>query len=383
MAKNAMQKLYDEQKQSPWLDYIRRDMLNDGRLKQYIERDGIRGVTANPTIFEKAVGAGSDYDAQITQLLRDGVKRDELFEHIAVADITSACDIMRPVYDTSGGNDGFVSIEVSPDKAFQTQPSIDEAKRWWSIIDRPNLMVKIPATDEGIPAIEECIAAGLNINITLIFSLDFYAQVMEAYLRGLERRIEGGLAVNDSNSVASFFVSRVDTAADKLIEAKIASATTDAERAKLQALLGRVAVANAKVAYRRFRETFSGPRWTKLQTEGAKLQRPLWASTGTKNPAYSDILYIEELIGPDTVNTMPPDTIDAFRDHGVVRCTIDENYDEAERVLRDLDAAGVSIDEITDALQEEGVKSFSKSFLAISETTMRKADEISKKVSAA
>lgn len=383
MAKNAMQQLYDEQKQSPWLDYIRRDMLNDGRLKQYIERDGIRGITANPTIFEKAIGAGNDYDVQIAQLLRDGVNRDELFEHIAVADIGSACDILRPVYDASGGNDGFVSIEVSPDKAFQTQPSIDEAKRWWSIIDRPNLMVKIPATEEGLPAIEECIAAGLNINITLIFSLDFYARVMEAYLRGLERRIEGGLAINDANSVASFFVSRVDTAADKLIEAKLASAKSDAERAKLQALLGRVAVANAKVAYRRFRETFSGARWTKLSTEGAKLQRPLWASTGTKNPAYSDILYIEELIGPDTVNTMPPDTIDAFRDHGVVRCTIDENYDEAERVLKDLKATGVSIDEITDTLQAEGVKSFSKSFLAINETTQRKADEISKKVSAA
>jgi transaldolase/glucose-6-phosphate isomerase len=242
--------------------------------------------------------------------------------------------------------------------------------------------VKIPATDEGVPAIEECLFAGVNINITLIFAIDFYERVMEAYLRALERRVEAGLDLRNTNSVASFFVSRVDTAADKRIEAKIEQANSDADKTRLRALLGKSAVANAKVAYRRFQETFGSERFKKLQAQGAKVQRPLWASTGTKNPAYSDILYVQELIGPDTVNTMPPQTIDAFRDHGVVRRTIDEGYDAAERVLSDLAAAGISIDEITDELQAEGVKLFSDSFNKIFETVERKSEEM-KKASAA
>jgi transaldolase len=375
---NAVRELYEKQRQSPWLDYIRRDMLKDGTLARYVSEDGIRGVTANPTIFEKAIGAGTDYDEQIRKLLRDGVRAADLFEPIAVSDLHDATSILRPVFDSSGGGDGFVSIEVSPDKAFHTQDTIEEAKRWWSLVDRPNLFVKIPATDQGVPAIEECLFQGVNINITLIFAISFYERVMEAYLRALERRADAGLPLESVNSVASFFVSRVDTSADKRIESKIESATSDGEREKLRGLLGRTAVANAKVAYHRFLETFGTERFKKLQAKGAKVQRPLWASTGTKNPTYSDIVYVQELIGPDTVNTMPPQTIDAFRDHGVVRRTIDEDYSAAERVLRDLADVGISIDEITDELQADGVELFSASFRKIGETTAQKADEIMK-----
>jgi transaldolase len=379
---NPVRDLYEKERQSPWLDYIRRNTLRDGTLARYVREDGIRGVTANPTIFEKAIGAGSDYDEQIRQLLRDGVAPGDLFEPIAIADIGAALEILRPVYDNSGGGDGFVSIEVSPEKAFHTADTIEEAKRWWALIDRPNLFVKIPATEEGLPAIEECLYEGVNINITLIFAIEFYERVMEAYLRALERRVDAGRPIDAISSVASFFVSRVDTAADKRIESKIAAASSEAERQRLRRLLGRSAVANAKVAYRRFLDTFSGPRFKRLQAKGAKLQRPLWASTGTKNPAYSDIVYVQELIGPDTVNTMPTQTIDAFRDHGVVRRTIDEGYDEAERVLAELAAAGISMREITDELQAEGVELFSASFRQIAETVTRKAGEIMK-VSAA
>jgi transaldolase/glucose-6-phosphate isomerase len=378
-----MQELYEKQKQAPWLDYIRRDMLHNGRLRRYVEEDGIRGVTANPTIFEKAIGAGTDYDEQIAQLLRQGATPADLFEHIAVTDIRDATDILRPVFDASGGTDGFVSIEVSPDKAFETRQTIDEAKRWWSLIDRPNLLVKIPATDDGVPAIEECLFAGVNINITLIFAIEFYGRVIEAYLRALERRAEAGLGLKDINSVASFFVSRVDSAADKRIEAKLKVASSEAERGMLGSLRGKIAVANAKVAYRRFLDVFESERFKKLAKLGAKVQRPLWASTGTKNDAYSDILYVQELIGPNTVNTMPPQTIDAFRDHGIVRRTIDENYGDAERALCDLADAGISIDEITDELQADGVKLFADSFRKISETIAGKAGQMKKNASAA
>lgn len=379
---NPVRELYDLQGQSPWLDYIRRDMLLDGGLKRYIEEDGIRGVTANPTIFEKAIGAGTDYDEQITQLLRDGVAPTDLFEPLAVHDITLAADLLRPVYDESGGGDGFVSIEVSPEKAFQTQETIDEAKHWWSVVGRPNLMVKIPATEEGLPAIEECIAAGLNINITLIFSLEFYKRVMEAYIRGLERRAEAGGDLAASNSVASFFISRVDTATDKLLEAKIAAAApADAE--KLRGLLGTVANANAKLAYGLFKQVFESQRFGALKAKGARVQRPLWASTGTKNPAYSDVLYVSELIGPDTVNTMPPATIDAFRDHGVVVRSIDARYDDAVRIAQDLADAGIPIDEVTSQLQAEGVEAFSKSFSGIQATIDKKVAEIKQRASAA
>lgn len=380
---NSMVELYNKQRQAPWLDFIRRNMLHDGGMKRYIEEDGIRGVTANPTIFAQAIGAGDDYDAQISELARKGVAPADMFEQIAIDDIRAAADLLRPVYKDSNGGDGYVSIEVSPDKAFQTQATIDEAKRWWANIDRPNLLIKIPATNEGIPAIEECIAEGININITLIFAISFYEKVMEAYIRGLERRLADGQKIDRLHSVASFFVSRVDTATDKRIEAKLAAASAEGDRAKLQSLLGKAAVANAKIAYERFLAVFGADRFKKLSTAGAHSQRPLWASTGTKNKAYSDILYIQELIGPDTVNTMPPATIEAFRDHGVARRTIDSGVAEAHAVMRDLAAAGISIDEVTDELQREGVEAFSKSFQQINETTAEKASMLKAKAGAA
>ena len=379
---DSLVELYDKQGQSPWLDFIRRNMLHDGGLRRYVEEGGIRGVTANPTIFAQAIGAGDDYDAQIAELSKQGVAPHDMFEAIALDDIRAAADILRPVYD-AGGNDGFVSIEVSPEKAFQTQPTIDEAKRWWSLIDRPNLMVKIPATNEGIPAIEECTAAGLNINITLIFAIEFYERVMEAYIRGIERRVATGQDVRTSNSVASFFVSRVDTAVDKQLDAKIAAATSDTDRQHLESLLGKAAVANAKIAYERFQAVFGSERFKKLQAAGAQVQRPLWASTGTKNKAYSDILYIQELIGPDTVNTMPPATIDAFRDHGVARRTIDEGIPAAHKVMTDLAAAGVAIDQVTADLQRDGVEAFTKSFSEIAATAEKKASVLKTKAGAA
>ncbi len=380
---NSLVELFAKQGQSPWLDFIRRNMLADGGLRRYVEQDGIRGVTANPTIFAQAIGAGDDYDTQIEDLLRQGVDVGDLFEPIAAQDIRHACDTLRPVFDSSGGADGFVSIEVSPAKAFETQATIDEAKRWWKLIDRPNLLVKIPATEQGLPAIEECLAAGVSINITLIFAIEFYERVMEAYLRALERRAAANEDLAPVNSVASFFVSRVDTAADKRLEAKIAGAGSEAERARLQGLLGKIAVANAKIAYARFLEVFGQKRFQDLKARGAKVQRPLWASTGTKNAAYSDIMYVQELIGPDTVNTMPPKTIDAFRDHGVVRRTVDDGVAEARRHFAALADAGISIVEITDTLQKEGVDAFTRSFDEIQATIAEKADQIRKKVSAA
>ncbi len=364
--------LYEKQGQSPWLDFIRRNMLNDGGMQRFVD-SGIRGVTANPTIFAQAIGAGDDYDEQIAELVKQGVAPRDMFEHIALRDIQHACDILRPVFDASGGADGFVSIEVSPEMAYNTKGTVDEAKRWWAAIDRPNLLVKIPATIEGMPAIEECLAAGVSINITLIFAISFYEQVMEAYLCALERRLAEGKDLASINSVASFFVSRVDTAADKLIEDKIAAAGSGGEKDSLRALLGKAANANAKVAYQRFLQVFGGARFAKLKTAGAKVQRPLWASTGTKNKAYSDVLYVDHLIGPDTVNTLPLATIEAFENHGVVQRTIDNTVQDATDLLNGLAAAGISLDAITDKLQKDGVESFSKSFEEIADITAKKA----------
>jgi transaldolase/glucose-6-phosphate isomerase len=380
---NPMVELYERERQSPWLDFIRRNMLNDGGLARYRDEDGIRGVTANPTIFAQAIGAGDDYDDQIAAMVRQGIEPRQMFEQIAVMDLRAACDILRPVFDSSGGSDGFVSIEVSPEKAFHTDDTIEEAKRWWRLVERPNLLVKIPATNEGVPAIEECLAAGVNINITLIFAIDFYEDVMEAYIRALERRHRDGATLTTVNSVASFFVSRVDTAVDKLLDERIASAGDDAARTRLESLKGKAAVANARIAYQRFLEMFGGDRFARLRDAGARVQRPLWASTGTKNKAYSDILYVDELIGPDTVNTMPPATIDAFRDHGTVRRTLDQNVDEARRVMSDLADVGISIDDVTDKLQADGVEAFSKSFAEITDTVTQKAEQIRTRVGAA
>src|SRR6266852_844351 len=324
--------------QSVWYDQMERRLITTGALKKMIEQDDLRGMTSNPTIFEKAIGGSEDYDAQLRQLAGQNKSRDEIYDELVLKDISDAAAIFGPVYDRTDRTDGFISIEVSPALANDTQGTIAEAKRLFGRLKRSNVMVKIPGTPAGIPAIEESLFNGVNINITLLFSNDVYGQVMEAYLRGLERRVEKGQAIDHIRSVASFFVSRIDTMADKQIEAKLKQ-TGDRE---LESLLGKVAIANARMAYQQFKKVFASPRFQKLRAKGANVQRPLWASTGTRNPKYSDVLYVEPLIAPDTVNTLPPATYQAFKDHGKVRITIEENLDEAREVLRKFEQKGFS-----------------------------------------
>src|SRR5438105_206211 len=354
--------------QSVWFDQMERKLVTTGRLQQMIDQDDLRGLTSNPTIFEKAIAGSEDYDAQLRELAAQNKSRDEIYDELVLTDIADAADVFRPAYDRNNGDDGFVSIEVLPTIAADTKATIAEAKRLFARLNRPNVMVKIPATPEGIPAIEESLAAGININITLIFSNDVYKQVMEAYLRALERRVEQNLPIEHLNSVASFFVSRIDTQADKQLEAKLK------DDPSLDPLLGKIAISNAKLAYREFKRVFSGDRWDRLRAKGGKVQRPLWASTGTKNPKYSDVLYLESLIGPHTVNTVPPATYDAFKDHGKVRLTLEENVDEAQRIIDDFHAKGFSLKAITDKLTEDGVKSFSESFESLMTTIEARRD---------
>ena len=363
-ADNPIKALFTEG-QSVWLDDISRQMLREGKLQQQVEQVGIRGVTSNPTIFEKAIASGNAYDDAVMELLRHDKSAPEIFEAVEVEDIRDACDVLRPIYDQSGGRDGFVSIEVSPGAARDAEGTRVEARRLWTSVDRPNLMVKIPGTLEGAAVVEEMLAEGLNINITLLFSIASYERVANAYVAALEQRHAAGQPVDRVASVASFFVSRVDALVDKLVEEKIGQTDDTARQETMRAVLGKVAVANAKLAYAKFQEIFEGPRFAPLREAGAAVQRPLWASTGTKNPAYSDVLYVEELIGPDTVNTMPGKTIEAFLDHGQVRRTVDQNVDAARQTMRDLEATGVSIDEVTAQLEEEGIASFTKSFDAL------------------
>jgi transaldolase len=340
-------------------------MLESGTLTRYIRDDGITGVTANPTIFEKAIADGHDYDRSIRELARKGAAPAEIYETLAIADVGNAADILRPVYDRSGGTDGFASIEVSPDLANDTEATLVEARRFWSELHRPNVLIKVPATPAGIPAIERLIGEGINVNITLIFAVEVYDQVMDAYLRGLERRSREGEQLDNVASVASFFVSRVDTLVDKLLEEK-AGAAGGQEPARLT---GKAAVANAKVAYEHFERVWSSPRSTGLAEKGAQVQRPLWASTSTKNPRYPDTLYVEPLIGRDTVNTMTLDTIEAIRDHGVVACgSILQGRAEAHQVLDELEKTGISIKAVTDQLTVEGVQKFSKSLHRLLDT---------------
>jgi transaldolase len=349
-----MNRLKEIQKygQSIWLDYIRRDMLLNGKLEMMIEEDGISGVTSNPTIFEKAINSSNDYDEALMTLLESdpNINTERIFENLAISDIHMAADILRHVYDRTGGIDGYVSMEISPRLARDTESTISEVERLWKTIDRPNLMVKVPATSEGIPAIEALISEGININATLMFSVAHYNAVSEAYISGLERCSDP----NRVASVASFFVSRVDTAVDRALEDL---GTDDA-----MALRGRVAIANAKMAYQRFHEVFSSVLFSALQQNGARFQRVLWGSTGTKNPAYSDVYYMEELMGPDTVNTVPPATLDAFRAHGDTKDTLDKGLDEAEETIRQLKALGIDLDAVTEQLQVEGVAAFSDSY---------------------
>jgi transaldolase/glucose-6-phosphate isomerase len=360
--------------QSVWFDQMERRLISTGKLQTMIDEDDLRGLTSNPTIFEKAIAGSEDYDAQLNELASQNKSRDEIYDELVLEDIRNAADVFRPVYDRTDGADGFVSIEVSPTLARNTQGTIDEAKRLFGLLGRPNVMIKIPATPEGIPAIEQTIANGINDNITLIFSNDVYREVMEAYLRGLERRVAENQPIGDIASVASFFVSRIDTQADKQIEAKLQATTDAAERAELESLLGKVAISNAKLAYVTFRETFAAPRFTKLRDLGAKVQRPLWASTGTKNPKYSDVYYVESLVGADTVDTVPPATYDAFRDHGKVRLSLEEHVDEARRVIDTFHANGFRLDDITKKLTEEGVTSFSGSFTTLGSTIEARRD---------
>ncbi|MCU1347144.1 MAG: glucose-6-phosphate isomerase, partial [Acidobacteria bacterium] len=356
--------------QSVWYDQMERRLVSSGKLQKMIDEDDLRGLTSNPTIFEKAIAGSEDYDAQLRELAAQNKTRDEIYDELVLQDIEHAADVFRPVYDRNGGGDGFVSIEVSPTLARNTQGTIDEAKRLFTRLGRPNVMIKIPATPEGIPAIEETIANGINVNITLIFSNDVYQQVMDAYIRGLERRAAQNLPIGDIASVASFFVSRIDTQADKQIESKLKE-TGDRE---LESLLGKVAISNAKLAYVTFKETFATPRFLKLRDLGAKVQRPLWASTGTKNPKYADTYYVEQLIGADTVDTVPPATYEAFRDHGKVSLTLEANVDEARRVIETFHAKGFSLEAITKKLTEEGVESFAASFVSLNATLEARRD---------
>lgn len=346
--------------QSVWYDNISREVLNNGALAGLIGAGEVQGVTSNPSIFEKAIAGSDAYDAEIRALRAAGKDRVGVYEGLAVDDIRRGADLLKPVFDRTEGKDGYISLEVAPDLAYDAARTVADALRLHERVGRPNLMVKIPATEPGWKAIEECTARGLCINVTMMFALRHYDGVAEAYMRGLERWRAGGGDVRGVHSVASVFVSRFDVLVDKLLEEKIAAGSGDV--AALRALLGKAALANARLTYQRFVRTFSGPRWGALAAAGANVQRPLWASTSTKNPAYRDVLYAEQLIGPDTVDTMPPQTIDAFRDHGVVERTVDSGVADAERTVHQLAAVGIDLEEIGERLQREGIKLFADAF---------------------
>ena len=351
MSKSRLHQL-SELGQSVWIDFLSREMLQTGKLERMMREDAVVGVTSNPTIFQKAISEGELYDEQIRASLDELDDPKEIFWRLAEKDIGDACDLLRPVWDAGHGQDGYVSIEVEPDLAGDTDGTIAQARRLHAEIDRPNLFVKIPATKAGLPAIEEMIASGKNINVTLIFSLERYAEVVEAYIRGLERLVESGGDPSQVASVASFFVSRVDTETDKRLD----------ELGGHEELKGKLAIANAKLAYQRYKELFFGERWAPLAAKGARTQRCLWASTSTKNPAYRDVMYVEELIGPETVNTMPEETIRAFQDHGEVALTLEQGLDEAKRLFEQLAEAGIDYDDVVRVLEEEGVQKFADSF---------------------
>jgi transaldolase len=363
--------------QSVWLDNISREILNSGQLKKLIEEDGLRGVTSNPTIFEKAINGSQDYDAVMKRLAQEGRANLEIYEALVIEDIQSATDLFRPLFRETNGLDGYVSLEVSPKLAHDTQGTLEEAQRLWKRVDRPNVMIKVPATPEGIPAIEQLISEGININVTLMFSMEHYIRVAEAYLRGLDARARKGqpLAVA---SVASFFVSRVDTLVDTLLGEKHAQARSREEKAEIESLFGKTAIANSRLVYQKFKEIFARPAFLELKPKGARVQRPLWASTSTKNPKYRDVLYVEELIGPDTVDTMPPATIDAFRDHGQARASLEENLADAEKLFQRLANLGIDMRAATEKLQVDGVKLFADSFDTLLQSLAKKQQALAK-----
>jgi len=349
--------------QSMWLDYIRRDLITSGKLKSMIEQDGLRGMTSNPSIFEKAIAESSLYDDILKTLAtRSDLDATGRFELIAIRDIQDAADVLRPVYESSKSRDGYVSLEVSPLLALKTQETIDEARRLWKAVNRENVMIKIPGTAAGLPAIRQAIGEGINVNVTLLFAQDVYEKVAEAHIAGLEDLAKRGGNLKKIGGVASFFISRIDSLVDSLINDKLKTTSDPQQQALLKSLLGKVAIANGKLTYQRYQRIFSGPRWQALATQGAQTQRVLWASTSTKNPAYRDVMYVEELIGPDTVNTMPPATIDAFRDHGKLRNSLTEDVAGAQKVMDDLAKTGISIKEVTTKLTDDGVKLFADAF---------------------
>lgn len=360
MPKNSLRELHSAG-QSIWLDSIDRAMLKNGELERRIRDEALTGMTSNPTIFQKALASGNDYDEQLTAAADEGLSSWELFELVETTDVRDACDLFAGVFSSTRGADGYVSIEVSPGVSNSAEDTVEEALRLWQTVDRPNVMVKVPGTEEGAKAVRRLIASGINVNITLLFALVAHERVIEAYLRGLEDRLKANQPIDGLASVASFFVSRVDSEIDKRLDA-LAAKAAPAEQERLRMLKGRAAIANAKLAYRLFRQKFSGPRWEALAAKGARLQRPLWASTSTKNPEYRDVMYVEELIGPDTVDTMPPATIGAFADHGVVERTVDRKFAAAEGLLKEIEAAGISLKEVTDKLLVDGIASFQKSF---------------------
>jgi transaldolase len=348
--------------QSVWLDDIDREQLLAGQFQRLIDEDGLSGATGNPTIFEHSITHDTTYDEQMQQLIALGKSPQEIYEALAMTDVRRVADLLRPIYDRTNGQDGFVSIEVSPYLADDTAGTLAEVRRFWQAIDRPNLMVKIPSTPAGVPAIRQALAEGININITLIFSLENYRQVVEAYLGALEERSAQGQDIRHIASVASFFVSRVDVLVDQLLTDKIKAASDGTEQQKLQTLQGKIALANARLVYQEFKRLFGGPRFEALQQRGARVQRPLWASTSTKNPAYRDVLYAEELIGPDTVDTMTLTTIERFREHGQVRLSAQDQLREAQADLAALGDVGIPYEQVTRQLQEEGVQRFADSF---------------------
>jgi transaldolase/glucose-6-phosphate isomerase len=359
--------------QSAWMDYIRRDLLTSGELQRMIHDDGLRGMTSNPAIFEKAIATSQDYADILNSPEAKKLDAKGIFEKIAIRDVQAACDIFKPVYDESKTRDGYVSLEVSPELAADAAGTLEEARRLWKEVNRANVMIKIPATKECVPVIRQALEDGINVNITLLFAQAAYEQVAEAYLSALEARVKKGQDVSHIASVASFFVSRIDSLIDSKLEEMLEHETDTAKRSLIASVHGQVAIANAKLTYKKYEELFAGPRWNALAAKGAQTQRLLWASTSTKNPKYRDVIYVEELIGADTVDTIPPATFDAFRDHGKLRKSLTEDVPGAQKVMDNLAKAGISMKEITDQLLADGVKIFHEAFVKLLAATGKSA----------
>ena len=368
-AKNPLKSLHDHG-QAVWLDFLARRFITEGGLKKLVEGDGLTGVTSNPTIFNKAIAGSADYDSSLKTAGDFDIMT--LYERLAIEDIQHAADVLRPAYEATKRADGYVSLEVSPYLAMSTEATVAEARRLSNAVSRDNVMIKVPATKPGLPAIRQLIGEGINVNITLLFSQQVYEEVVEAYLAGVEHLVAQGGDPSKIASVASFFVSRIDQSVDKLIDECLRQTNDADKRADLTGLRGKIAIANAKLAYQRYKRLFAGARWEKLRAEGARVQRLLWASTGTKNPAYSDVLYIEGLVAPETISTMPPATMDAFRDHGRVQPTLEENIEQARQVMATLEKSGISIDSVTAKLVEEGVQIFANAFDKLLDAVARK-----------